>query len=515
MLPPDYYVDAAEDILALYSQLDEAVIRDMVRRMVRMGDVTSATVWQAERLQEAGMLYDDIIRRVAEITDASTAQVQAMFEDAGIRSIEYDAAIYERAGLTPVPIRQSPEAAQRLLAGIRKTQGHLGNLSLTTATTAQSAYIQAVTLAEMQVESGVMDYATAIRNAVRSAAEQGTVVLYPTGHRDKLDVAVRRAVLTGASQTASQISLGYAADMGCDLVETTAHAGARPSHAVWQGRVFSISGNHPRYGDFYDATGYGTGGGLCGWNCRHSFFPFFEGLSRRTYGRDRLQEYDSRTVTYNGDTMPYYDATQVQRGLERKVRDTKRTLAGLDEGVKSADNDKVRNALRKEFEAESVRLKSQEAKLKDFLAQTDLVRQKEREQVLAWGRSTAQKAVWADRRVQSKRADDIIIAEAKKASGIRGKMELHPKTTDMPHMTVDTEHIRKRGHEVTAEQAHEYIANARVKVTRWGGRFENYYSDGGAAYVDVANAQIRTAFSAEEYADTMKAMMEGLRKHGK
>ena len=278
------------------------------------------------------------------------------------------------------------------------TAGHLRNLSMTTAIATQQAYINVVTLAEMQAESGAFDYVTAIRNAVRTAAESGAEVLYPTGHRDKLDVAIRRATLTGVSQTAAQISERYADDMGCDLVETTAHPGARPEHQVWQGQVFSRSGKHPDYPDFIETTGYGTGEGLCGWNCRHSFFPFFEGLSASAYPREKLQEYENQTVQYNGETIKYYDATQMQRAAERQIRATKRELAGYDAGFKAADSEHLRNALNEQFQAAAVKLQRQKSQLDDFLGQTGMLRQDEREQVLGFGRSQAQKAVWATKR---------------------------------------------------------------------------------------------------------------------
>ncbi len=158
---------------------------------------------------------------------------------------------------------------------------------MTTASQAQQAYIRAATLAEMQIESGAFDYATAIRNAVQSAAQEGAWVSYPSGHRDRLDVAVRRAVLTGVGQTTGQIGLAYAQDMGCDLMEITAHAGARPSHAAWQGKLVSLSGR-TGYLSLRD-IGYNTGPGFKGWNCRHDWFPFFEGLSESAYPRSEIE----------------------------------------------------------------------------------------------------------------------------------------------------------------------------------------------------------------------------------
>lgn len=418
MLPPYYFDTAASDLVELYSQLDQVIIRDIVRRLTKVGDITATAKWQAERLQESGLLMDDIIQSVASMANASTAQIKAMFEDAGIESVQYDSKIYEAAGLTPLPLKQAPSAMQILQANIRKTAGYVQNLTMTTASTGQQAYIQAVTAAEMQIESGAFDYVSAIRKAVSDAAQAGSTVLYPSGHHDYLDVAVRRAALTGMSQTSSQISLGYADDMGCDLVETTAHPGARPEHQIWQGKVFSRSGKG--YPDFVESTGYGSGDGLCGWNCRHSFYPYFEGLSGGAYPRDKIKGYNNQTVTVDDKKISYYDATQMQRNAERQIRASKRLLAAYNDGMKSS-NEALQNAMKEDFAQTSVKLKQQEKQLRGFLHQTGLDRQREREQSLGFGRSQAQKAVWANKNIQFIKSD----SSAKTTSGL-------PKRIDLP-----------------------------------------------------------------------------------
>ena len=315
MLPPNWFDDHIYEYLELCGRLDESIIKDVVRRICRMGKVSDASRWQLQKLQESGLLYDDILKQIARFSGTSERNVKTLFEDAGIEALRWDDEIYEAAGLSPPPLRQSPVLLNLLEAGMRKTNGLVHNLTMTTAQAWQNAFISACDLAYMQVSSGAFDYRTAIRNAVKSAVDQSTEVLYPTGHRDKLDVAMRRAVLTGVNQTMGTLQLTRAEEMGCDLVETTAHLGARPSHAEWQGKVFSRSGNHPKYPPFESSTGYGTGAGLCGWNCRHSFMPFIEGASRPAYSKQYLDDVNHRKATYNGKNIPYYDATQIQRCL--------------------------------------------------------------------------------------------------------------------------------------------------------------------------------------------------------
>ena len=171
--------------------------------------------------------------------------------------------------------------------------------------------------------------------AIKELSSKGIEsITYPSGHVDHLDVAVRRAVLTGINQTALKLQEARADEMGCDLVEVTAHAGARTgigiaNHAGWQGKIYSRSGTHSKYPDFQEKTGYGSGAGLGGWNCRHSFFPFFEGISEPAYTEKELEELNAPKYEYNGQKLTEYEATQRQRYIERQIRRWKRENAAL------------------------------------------------------------------------------------------------------------------------------------------------------------------------------------------
>lgn len=404
MLRPEFFDFCADDILALYAKLEESIIADMCRRIARMGRISDATAWQAARLQETGTLYDNIISEIAKTTNNREEVVKEAFEKAGVEALSIDDSIYKAAGLDPLPLKQSQAMLSVLQAGLIKTNSVMQNLTMTTAVSTQQAYMQACDLAYMQVSTGAMDYRTAITRAVVSACEQGATVLYPTGHVDKLDVAIRRSVLTGVNQTCGKLQEARADEMECDLVETTAHAGARPSHAVWQGKVFSRSGSSNKYPPF-SLTDYGTGAGLCGWNCRHSFFPYFEGLSESAYPREVLDEYNNRTVVIDGKEMSYYDATQLQRKMERSIRESRRTLKGIDEALKE---DPENFKLKGEFAIQSVKLKEKEAAMNNFIYKANLQKDSSRVWSGGFGKSVSQKAVWANKKFVKSKKDDII-----------------------------------------------------------------------------------------------------------
>lgn len=401
------YEPDVTQLLGLYQQLEDDIVADMVRRMLRMGFVSETTAYQAEVLQTAGILYDDILQMIADRTDASVAQVRAMFEDAGVRTVEIDNDTHEAAGEAPVDIRQDGGMKQVLDAGYRKTLGTMRNLVSTTANTTQTAFLQACDRAYMQVSSGAFSYQDAIRMAVRNLADGGAYVTYPTGHRDRIDVAVRRCVLTGVGQTAAAVAKKRAEDSGCKYMELTAHGGARPEHARWQGQLVQIQGKRTK--KVIDGLkvftlkeiGYGDGRGFKGWNCRHNWHPYYPGLSTPNYTPEQIARLDEKSISYNGEKYTEYEISQMQRKGERKVRALKRRAAALDEAAKNTDDPALKQGLNDDFAAVSVRLKDAEKTLKDFCRQTGRRNDTFRSQVNGFGRSTAQRAVQAAKRVQN------------------------------------------------------------------------------------------------------------------
>lgn len=395
------YEPSADRIIALYQQLEDDILSAVIRRILKMGYVSEASKHQLEVLQAAGLLYDDIVQLIADRTDACTAQVRALFEDAGVQTVEIDNSLHEAAGALPIDIRQDSSTRQVLEAGYKKTLGTMQNLVSTTATQTQTAFIQTCDRIYMQVSSGAFSYQEAIMNALRALADTGATVSYPTGHTNRMDVAVRLCVLTGVSQTAAAVSLQQAEDAGCYLMEITAHSGARPDHAKWQGQLVTITGKNA--GKIIDGLrvftlseiGYGSGEGFKGWNCRHNWHAYYPGFSTPNYTPEELKKLDEPCISYNGKLYTEYEVSQMQRAQERRVRAWKRRCITAQEGVNSATDEATRATAQAEFDRSARYLKNNEAKLKDFCRKTGQDRDRFREQVLGFNRSTAQKAVHA------------------------------------------------------------------------------------------------------------------------
>ena len=345
MLKPEYLQRVPDGMIKLYAQAEADILADMARRISTYDYWIPAVEHQAKMLEEAGMVREEILARLKTLTGRADRELRQLMQEAGTAALKSDDAVYCRQGLHPPPVSASEDLQKILQAGYEKTSGTFRNLTLTTARTAAHQFEQALDRAYMQITLGGMDYNTAIRSTIKQLSAEGAAegvgaIRYPTGRTDTIEVAVRRAVVTGVNRTALRLQDARADEMGADLVEVSAHAGARPSHAQWQGGIYSRSGKSKKYPDFVKTTGYGTGAGLGGWNCSHSFRPWFEGMSR-TYDKALLKEYQAKDYEYNGVRMTEYEALQEQRRIERGIRRWKRErnamqAAGLDSSEASA-----------------------------------------------------------------------------------------------------------------------------------------------------------------------------------
>lgn len=361
--------DLPDAVVDIITATEREIINDMARRIAKASAITDTAQWQLYRLEALGAERDYIMHHLNRALNMSEHELIRLFDEAATRSLAVDDAIYRAAGYAPQPLADNAYMQQLIRAGLVKTLTEYRNLTLTTAATATQQFENALDLAYHKVASGGFTYQQAIRDGVRSLTLKGIAsIRYPTGWVDYMDVAFRRATLTGVNQTAAELQLRRMDEMDTDLVETTAHHGARTSpgigpsnHAWWQGRWFSRSRKPSKYPDFYEQTGYGTGPGLCGWNCRHSFFPVIEGLSDRAYSINELRQLNARTVTYDGKEMSLYDATQQQRHIERQIRRWKREAGALD--AAGVDNTAAKQKVR-EWQAAQ----------RDFIDQTGLRR---------------------------------------------------------------------------------------------------------------------------------------------
>lgn len=387
MLPPSYLDQMPDAFVQLAQQVEDEILQDVARRIAKMDGITETANWQLWRYQQTEALREDVVKLLARYSGKSEATIRKLLKEAATEAMEREAAIYYHYGLEPPPFEESAALNNLLTAGAKQTCGTWQNLTATTANTVTGAFERTLDVAWGKVATGAFDYKTAVKQAVDSLADDLPAVTYPSGHTDSLEVAARRAVLTGVNQTAGKLQEARMDEMGAEFVETSAHGGARPSHAEWQGRQFHRGGAvdylGKHYPDFEQATGYGTGEGLCGWNCRHSFFAVFPELGDPpTWTQEELEALNARNIEYNGKMYTAYEISQMQRARERNVRKWKKRY--LSESAAGLD---TTNA--------AVHLKAARQSLSEFAKATGGRVDSARTSVPKFGRSEASKAGWA------------------------------------------------------------------------------------------------------------------------
>ena len=390
-LTPKQLQNIPENIVQLYRDLEEFIIDDIARRIAKTGQLTETAKWQLERAKDLSM--DDIEKEIERVLGLANEELENTFKQSALTSVQAENKIYEEAVKKQIKIKGNSNLEKLLEAAIKQTKGELKNISQSLGFAQivngkivykdiAKFYQDSVDLALMQVNSGVLNSNEAIKQAVKKLADSGLrTVDYENGWSNRVDVAVRRAVVTGSNQMCHKMTELTMKELECEFVETTAHAGARPDHQEWQGQVFSYKGKSDKYPDFVEKTRYGYGDGLGGYNCRHSFYPFFPGISKRAYSEQHLNNIDPEPFEYDGETYTYYEALQHQRKLETNIRQKKRELIGYNAA-----------GLKDDFNNSSILLNRLKNEYKSFSNAGDLTVRNDLMQVYKYGQSIAQKA---------------------------------------------------------------------------------------------------------------------------
>lgn len=412
MLDPRYLQHIAEGAEEISSELHSYIIRRIVdRMMIRIGRgeeylFTSTDRWQIEIMQDSGALLEDIIPEIAKYTKLEQKEIKAAMEEAGIKAVEQDDKIYEAAGLSPVPLLESPQLIRLMQRNYDATLGEWDNYTRTTADAAQRLFINSCDTAYHKVTSGAVSYTQAVREAVDEVVSGGVYVNYTdeeTGrvHKDTIETATARAVRTGIGQATGDIVLKRMEEMEWDTILVSAHLGARTgdggqnpgNHLWWQGKFYSRTGQDKRFPPF-SVTGYGTGEGLCGWNCRHSFGS---GDGENNPYKD-IQTADNEKIE---------KLEQHQRALERRIRKTKRIVAGMQTAVEACQDPQAKAELQMQLDKKSFLLQHQNKAYNDFCKENELRPLADRLSIARWGREQAAKARGAARRYQNAKGDQV------------------------------------------------------------------------------------------------------------
>lgn len=374
-----------EELADLYRNLEDTLLIEICSRLKAKDQLNEVTVQDIRALRSHGIPLEEIEKAIRKATGISEEKLKELLDDVVERNQKYYTDIIDLAHITQPETLLSIEdtwaiyeQTRQEMRNITRSMGFLVDGGRTMLPPAK-AYQWALDNAEMQVQSGAISYNQAIRSAVQQLAKSGLkIVDYESGHRDHIDVAVRRAVMTGVSQLCAKYTEQSADYLNTPYFEVSAHAGARDkpgkspwsSHKAWQGRVYSIRAGDI-YPNIYDVCGLGAVDGLEGANCRHRRYPWVEGIMERTYTDEQLAHIDDGLgCTYDGKSYTAYEATQMQRRLERQIRATKLLKIG-----------NKASGLYDDARAANIKLRRLNAKYRAFSAAAGLTPQWERTKV--------------------------------------------------------------------------------------------------------------------------------------
>lgn len=394
-----------EDLQALLLDLEEDIIRSIAAKLATEETLKETDIYRYLTLAPYEADLEALNRRIAATCQKTADEVDTILEDGAKESYRHDEWLYAMAGQQLVSYEENRQV-QRILSAVQKRRrdgilnlsGTIGFITADGFTGLDDYYRKRVNDGIFATLTGTYDYQTQNRRIVHEMAASGVRVYdFESGVTRSIDGHVRTLLRTGLSQISHEITASNMDEMGACYVEVSAHIGARPSHADWQGGVYYWQekdrhgdGNQAGLPDFIEVTQYGSGPGLCGWNCRHSFFPFFPGFSEQTYSKKDLEEIDPPPFEYEGRTYTAYEASQRQRQLERNMRKTKRTIIGY-QAIGAQDT---------QVAEQVIRLRRQREAYKDFSRAAKLRPKLERITTGGYNRSVSSKAVWSHRRVQ-------------------------------------------------------------------------------------------------------------------
>lgn len=414
-----------EELAELFRALEITLLEEICSRLKASDQLNEVTVQDIRALRSHGIDLKEIEKAIRKTSGISESKLNELLDDVVERNQKYYTELIDLAHITQPETLVSIEdtwaiyqQTKRDLRNITQSMGFLVDAGRTMLPPAK-AYQWALDNAVMQVQSGAINYKQAIKAAVKQLADSGLkVVDYESGHRDQIDVAARRAVMTGVSQICAKYTEQSAEYLETPYFEVSAHSGARDkpgpspwsSHKDWQGKVYSIHIGDI-YPSIYDVCGLGAVDGLEGANCRHRRYPWVEGVSERTYTDEQLQHIDDGLgCEYDAKKYSAYEATQMQRRIERTIRKQKR-LKNAYEAAGLTDDATTAN----------IKLRRLNAKYKEFSKAAGLPEQRERLKVL-YGDEKSEAAAQALKAKRQSEAEQAALQNEKNIAILKEKI---------------------------------------------------------------------------------------------
>ena len=354
MLNPNELEAIPEQLVKIFRQLEFDVMNDIIERITVNKDISRTADWEISRLYELGVSKRAIKKRIKDALSLSKREINLIYKKVIWEDYARYEPIYRTKGKPWIPFEKNKQL-QQLIAGVKEqTSGEFKNITQSlgfalknpdgtrTFRPLSKVYQQTLDKSAFGMLSGVYDYNTMIKQAVQELTDSGLrTVVYETDdgktirtHINRVEVAARRALMTGFNQVVAKITEDNAEQLGTDKFEITYHSGARPTHQPWQGRVYTKE-------QLVTVCGYGAVDGLKGANCYHDFHPFFDGISKRLYTDEELDRMNAEENTpkkYGDKEYTVYEALQRQSRMETSMRRKREKIGLLENGEANEDD---------------------------------------------------------------------------------------------------------------------------------------------------------------------------------
>lgn len=353
-------------LVMIYSKLNIKLTEIIIESILKTGELNSYTKRQLQTLLNTGgkEIFEKALEETSSLNSQVKDEVKKTYTKMAEKNMQGYKELYKYRG---IKFAISKSQLQILNGAIKQTGKDLTNFTKTIAFSSQQAYVEALDKAYFEVVTSGRDYISVIDDTVKELAGKGVTLQDSIGRNIQLETAVRRNLMTGIKETADKVTEDIEKELGCNGYEVVAHSGARPTHAKAQGKQYAKTRSNARkynvgyWGDVKDLWDE--------YNCRHTYFGIILGISEPVYKRKELTQLKNSKVTYKGKQIPEYEATQIQRKLEREQRNLKRQI----EPLKNTNQD---------ISELQTRLTKKRTEYKQFCKETGLTPQYERTKVI-------------------------------------------------------------------------------------------------------------------------------------
>ena len=352
MLTPDYLDKIAytNKVVAIYEELNTKLTKQIISKLKETGDLTSFTRHQLKVLAKRGgkEVFVEALNTTSSLSSKRKKELVALFAEITKHDLESYKPLYDYRGKE---MQLSESQLKILNNAVRVTDRELKNMTRTIAFSTQQDYVNALDEMYLQVGTGAMDFQKAFRKTTNDLAKKGVTLKMKNGQNRSLEAAVRQNVLWGVRQNARELNKDVGRYLGCDGVQINISPNCRDDHLPINGQVFKLNSNRwRRYKDL-----------LNDFNCQHYETYIITDIEDNIYSEKEINEANNRTVNYKGEEIPYYEATQKQRALERNIRNAKKIYMSNPTKENKANVNQAQASIRK------------------YLAETGLERQYDRE----------------------------------------------------------------------------------------------------------------------------------------